>query len=54
MRIGPGRGSAEDLFDGRLSVWLCDVIQRCTLRVGGNETGTGIRTHGAYPWTNDD
>jgi hypothetical protein len=40
--MGPGRGSsAEDVFDGRLSVWLCDVIQ-CSL--GGTETG--IRAHG--------
>jgi len=32
-------GSAEDVFDGYGSVWVCDVIQ---LYLGGNETG--IRT----------
>lgn len=42
MRKGPVEGQLRMYFDGKLSVRLCDVIQRCPL--GGNETG--IRTHG--------
>ena len=43
--MGPVEGQLRMYLMVRLSVWLCDVIQRCSL--GGNEMGD------LYHGTND-